>query len=89
MYVEPEEYQNTDNILYIKPYQLVLVAFSTRRKTHTCRFTHTSWCYQTRKQEGVQFPYLNPSQPTTAGAGPGTLRPVFIVKQQICVCFST
>jgi len=50
MYVEPEEYQNTDNILYIKPYQLVLVAFSTRRKTHTCRFTHTSWCYQTRKE---------------------------------------
>lgn len=53
MYVEPEEYQNTDNILYINPYQLVLVAFSTRRKTHTCRFTHTSWCYQTQKQEGV------------------------------------
>lgn len=56
MYVEPEEYQNTDNILYIEPYQLVLVAFSTRRKTHTCRFTHTSWCSQPRQQAGVGFP---------------------------------
>lgn len=87
MYVEPEEYQNTDNILYIKPYQLVLVAFSTRRKTHTCRFTHTSWCYQTRKQEGVLIPLVKSFVAHHRGAEPGNLRPVFIVKQQICVCF--
>lgn len=56
MYAEPEEYQNTDNILYIEPYQIALVAFPMRRKTHTCRFTHSSWCSQPWKQAGVGFP---------------------------------
>lgn len=49
MYVEPE-YQNTDNVLY-KPYQLVRVAFSTKRKMQTCRLTHPSWCSHRSREE--------------------------------------
>ena len=38
--------KNTDNILYNKPYQLVLQTISTKRKMHICTVTFTSWCWQ-------------------------------------------
>lgn len=38
--------KNTDNILYNKPYQLVLWTISTKRKMHICTVTFTSWCWQ-------------------------------------------
>lgn len=38
--------KNTDNILYNKPYQLVLWTISTRKKMHICTVTFTSWCWQ-------------------------------------------
>lgn len=38
--------KNTDNILYNKPYQLVLRTISTKRKMHICTVTFTSWCWQ-------------------------------------------
>lgn len=36
--------KNTDNILYNKPYQLVLWTISTKRKMHICTDTFTSCC---------------------------------------------
>lgn len=38
--------KNTDNILYNKPYQLVLQTISTKKKMHICTVTFTSWCWQ-------------------------------------------
>lgn len=38
--------KNTDNILYNKPYQLVLWTIYTKRKMHICTVTFTSWCWQ-------------------------------------------
>lgn len=38
--------KNTDNILYNKPYQLVLRTISTKRKMHICTVTFTSWRWQ-------------------------------------------
>lgn len=38
--------KNTDNILYNKPYQLVLWTISTKRKMHICTVTFPSWCWQ-------------------------------------------
>lgn len=38
--------KNTDNILYNKPYQLVLWTITTKRKMHICTVTFTSWRWQ-------------------------------------------
>lgn len=56
MYVEPEGYQNTDNILYNKPHQLVLVAFSTKRKMHTCRLTIPAGANRNMSRKESSFP---------------------------------